>query len=91
MSPAAILAHDLAAARRRGEAFEEAWPGALSSALDAAQFPRERREWGDILGEMVATWRAAWERRPVSSPEAALLMLAVDGGVPVPERARIAA
>jgi hypothetical protein len=48
----------------------------------------ERNEWATVLtGEMVETWRGAFERRPASGPERALRAVADDPErVPVPER-----
>lgn len=81
-----VLLEQLAAARRRGESFEAAWPDAFVAALRAAH-RRERQDWADVLGGMVESWRAAWERRPATRPELALgLIAAEDRGVPLPAR-----
>jgi hypothetical protein len=85
MTPPAVLRDRLAAARRGGVSFDEAWPVALAAAVNAAQW--EREEWRDILSSMVETWRAAWERRDASRPERAVLALVTPGGMPLPERA----
>ena len=85
VTPPAILRERLAAARRGGVGFDEAWPVALAVAVNAAQW--EREEWRDILSGMVETWRAAWERRDASSAERAVLALVTPGGTPLPERA----
>ena len=83
--PPVVLRERLAAARRGGMGFDEAWPVALAAAVNAAQW--EREEWRDILSRMVETWRAAWERRDASSAERAVLALVMPGGTPLPERA----
>jgi hypothetical protein len=85
MTPPTVLRERLATARSGGLGFEEAWPGALAAAVNAAQW--EREEWRDILSGMVETWRAAWERRDASSAERAVLALVMPGGTPLPERA----
>lgn len=85
--PAAILFTQLADARRRGEDFAEAWPDALTAALAGVDAAWERREWATVLGEMTATWRAAWDRRPALGPEHALVGLLDDERVvPLPDR-----
>lgn len=85
MTPPVVLRDRLAAARRSGVSFDEAWPVALAAAVTATQW--EREEWRAILSGMVETWRAAWERRDASRPERALLELVTPGGTPLPERA----
>jgi hypothetical protein len=59
VSPAAILADLLAAARREGASFTEAWPAALAQALDGTCEPRD---WLQVLDGMRETWRAAFAR-----------------------------
>jgi hypothetical protein len=87
VNPAAVLTAQLADARRSGVTFEEAWPEAFSAALAVAPNRWERREWANVLGSMVDTWRSAWERRPAPSREVALQGLAADPDrVPLPER-----
>ncbi len=85
MTPPTVLRERLATARSRSVGFEEAWPGALATAVNAAQW--EPEEWRDILSGMVETWRAAWERRDATSTERAVLALVMPGGTPLPERA----
>jgi hypothetical protein len=85
MRPPEALRELLAAARREGVSFDQAWPVALEAAVGAVQW--ERAEWRDILSSMVGTWRAAWERRDASSAEQAVLALVMPGGSPLPERA----
>jgi hypothetical protein len=85
--PAAVLFTQLAAARRRGEHFEEAWPDALTEALACVGSSSERGEWRDVLAGMVETWRAAFSRWPASSKERALSLLAENGDrEPAPDR-----
>ncbi len=85
MAPPVVLRERLAAARRGGVGFDEAWPVALAAAVNATQW--EREEWRDILSCMVETWRAAWERRDATGAERAVLALVMPGGEPLPERA----
>lgn len=84
-TPPAVLRDCLATARCAGVSFDEAWPDALTAAVEATRW--EREEWQEVLSEMVETWRAAWERRDASRPESALLALVTPGGHPLPERA----
>jgi transcriptional regulator with XRE-family HTH domain len=83
--PPVVLRERLAAARRAGASFDEAWPGALIDAVNAVGW--ERAEWLEVLSELVDTWRAGWEQTPATRPERALAMLALPGGAPLPERA----
>ena len=83
--PPVELREQLAAARRTGVSFDEAWPGALEAALSAARW--ERAEWLEVLSGMVEAWRAGWERRLATRPEQALAVLVMPGGEPLPERA----
>jgi hypothetical protein len=85
MAPAAILLEQLAAARRRGDSFEQAWPDALGAALQAADL-LERAEWADILGGMSATWRRAFDRQEFGRRARALQAVAEDSDrVPLSE------
>ncbi len=76
MSAATVLVDQLADARRDGVPFAEAWPDALAAALASVQSNTERGEWASVLGGMVGVWRDAFQRRPVSSHERALSLLA---------------
>jgi hypothetical protein len=78
-SPATVLLDQLADARRVGQAFDDAWPGAVQNALATAQDAPSRREWTTVLGELTEAWRAAFERRPASEPESAISFVALDG------------
>jgi hypothetical protein len=80
----AVLLDQLAAARRRGERFSEAWPAALDAALVVAPNDWERREWAAVLTEMVLEWRSAWERRPASRAQLALATVGADPDRHVP-------
>jgi hypothetical protein len=81
-SPAQLPIEQLADARRRGESFERAWDGAL-----AVSPPQDRAEWREVLGGVVESWRAGWDRRPPSRRcERALLAIAED--IPLPDRTR---
>jgi hypothetical protein len=85
-TPPAVLVERLARARREGVPFGAAWPGALDHALTATHNSTERLHWATVLGGMVPTWRAAFNREPVaSSAEAALSMLTADDRTPMPE------
>ncbi len=83
--PPVVLREQLAAARREGMSFDEAWPVALGSVLNTVQW--EREEWQDALASMVETWRAGWERRESTGAERAVLAIVMPGGTPLPERA----
>jgi hypothetical protein len=83
--PPVELREQLAAARRAGASFDQAWPGALKAAVSASQW--ERAEWLEVLSGTVRAWRAGWERQLATRPERALAMLAMPGGEPLPERA----
>jgi predicted nucleic acid-binding Zn ribbon protein len=83
--PPGVLRERLAAARRAGISFDEAWPVALASAVNTVQW--EREEWQDVLASMVETWRAGWERRESTGAERAVLEIVMPGGTPLPERA----
>lgn len=77
MNVAERLRQDLADARRRGETFESAWTLALKRAT-AGQRRDERALWRAALADTREAWLAAWERRPASVPERALLAVALD-------------
>lgn len=63
-------------------------PDALAVGVAVAADTRERREWLSVLGEMMQTWRDAWERRAASRPEPGVSVVADDPErcVPLPER-----
>jgi hypothetical protein len=84
MNPAAVLTQHLAEARRQGEVFAHAWPGAVGAALASTPNESERNEWAAVFGGMVATWRAAFDREPTTRTEAAMLRLADPDRVPLP-------
>ncbi len=84
MLPPVKLREHLAAARRAGASFDQAWPGALAATVEAVQW--ERAEWLEALSNTVKVWRAGWERRPSTGPERALDALVMPGGKPLPER-----
>ena len=87
MTPAATLLEELARARRAGQEFEQAWSEALPIALAHALDREERTSWAEVLGGMVEAWRRAWERRPASGHERALVLVADrEPGVPLPDR-----
>jgi hypothetical protein len=85
MTPPVVLREQLATARRDGVSFDQAWPVALTAAVNAAQW--EHEEWQGILSGMVEAWRAAWERRDATRPEQALAVFVRPGGEQLPERA----
>jgi hypothetical protein len=85
VTPAVRLAQDLADARRRGETFADAWTVAVKRAT-AGLRTDERTAWKGALADTRPAWLAAWERRPASVPERALLAVAAD-----PERVPLAA
>jgi hypothetical protein len=65
----------LAAARRDGEVFDEAWPDAFRDAVRAA-VPREPKDWRVALEDTVDAWQAAYERTDASKRVAAVAELA---------------
>jgi hypothetical protein len=54
--PPVVLRERLAAARRAGMSFEEAWPGALDAAVNASRW--EPAEWRQALSGTVEAWHA---------------------------------
>jgi hypothetical protein len=87
VAPAAILLEQLAAARRAGVTFEEAWPDALATALQSAD-RSERAHWREALSGTVDAWIDAWLRRPPQSGAERALLLLADGSdrEPMPDR-----
>ncbi|MGI8729952.1 MAG: hypothetical protein ACR2LK_08190 [Solirubrobacteraceae bacterium] len=81
--PAVRLAQDLADARRRGETFEVAWDEGVKRAV-TGQRADERTAWRAALHATRGAWASAWERRPASVPERALLAIATDREAPEP-------
>jgi hypothetical protein len=77
MTVAERLGQDLAAARRRGEPFESAWPVAVEHAL-VGQRGDERAQWRAALADTRPAWLAAFERRPATRAQRAVLALAPD-------------
>jgi hypothetical protein len=78
MTPPAILLHELADARRRGEDFEEAFPLACEAALAAASSGKDRYDWTRALTATRDAWAGAYERRAaVGAVEVAVRELAV--------------
>jgi hypothetical protein len=69
--PLDVLREELAAARRRGEPFETAFPAARNLALEAATLA-ERGQWVVALQGTRTAWMDAYDRRPMRtalSPE----------------------
>src|SRR4051794_26909108 len=76
--PLTVLREQLAAQRRDGLTFDVAWNTAHAAALAAARQP-ERSAWADVLYATQPAWERAWERRPLTRREAALVAVASDG------------
>jgi hypothetical protein len=74
VTPASVLAEQLADARRRGEDFTRAWPKAREAALAAANAP-ERRDWSVVFTDQLEVWRGAFERRRAASADVAVVRL----------------
>jgi hypothetical protein len=55
--PTVELRERLAAARRAGASFDEAWPGALKAAVNASQW--ERTDWLEALSSTIERRRGA--------------------------------
>jgi hypothetical protein len=85
MNVAELLRQHLADARRRGEPFESAWPVASKRAV-AGQRADERTLWRAALADTRPAWEAAFERRPATRAQVAVLAIAPD-----PDRERVAA
>jgi hypothetical protein len=77
VTPAVRLAQDLADARRRGEAFEVAWPVATARAVHG-QRADEGAAWSTAFTATAAAWSAAWHREAATRPQRALLAVAQD-------------
>lgn len=73
-----MLTQQLADARERREDFPSAWQSALEAALRGSSPPRERADWRHVLVELAESFRAAYELRPATAPERALLRLGPD-------------
>ncbi len=84
MTPAASLGQSLMVARRHGVEFADAWEPAVARALADVKGD-ELSEWLDAFEDTRTAWMAAWERRPATRPERALLAVAED-----PEREAMA-
>jgi len=85
MIPPAVLAQQLAEARRRGELFEQAFPVALAAAL-AGEPGREQRAWEAVLMDHADVWRGAYERHgPADRSGLALRRLEEPDAVPLPK------
>jgi hypothetical protein len=78
-----VLGQRLAAARRAGVTFEEAWPQAVEAAILAEPDAMQRADWERILPGMVQTWRDAFERQPAGRSESAAAALLDDERVPI--------
>lgn len=68
---------DLAAARRRGEAFAQAWPAAVARA-GGGQRTDERQAWSAAFTATAAAWEDAWHRRAATRAQRAILAVATD-------------
>jgi hypothetical protein len=81
MTAPEILREELADRRRRGEAFMDAWPGALAAALRSTS-GRTRQEWSATLGGMQPCWRSAFDREPADGRVSAFVLIheSRDGG-----------
>jgi hypothetical protein len=97
MTPAERLRQDLADAHRRGETFEAAWPVGVKRAV-AGQRRDERDAWTTALHATRDAWATAFERRPATRAQVAVLAIATDPeampssrGARPPIRERIAA
>lgn len=82
------LRERLAAARRAGESFDDAWPKALEAVLVGEQ-GRELVAWTVALNGTLGAWRAGWERVAADGPAQRALSLVADsdGREPILERA----
>ena len=84
MTPAELLGHDLAAARRRDSSFDDEWSRAVARALDGVA-GADLEAWQDALDSTRPAWRAAWERRPPTRAERALHAVVDDDREALPD------
>ena len=77
MTPAQRVREDLAAARRHGKVFAEAWPAATARAV-AGQRRDELEAWNAAFTATRGAWASAWHRVAATRPQRALLAVAVD-------------
>ena len=73
--PLGVLRAELAAARRRGRGFGEAWPVALRVALEGTS-QKERPPWRAALENTRSTWERCLLRQPATPEEQALVAAA---------------
>jgi hypothetical protein len=74
MSVPGFLLQRLAAARRRGEPFDEAWSAAVSAAMQQ-KAGGGRENWRVALDETRHAWQAAYEGAPAERGVVAAAML----------------
>jgi hypothetical protein len=67
-TPLKVLRRHLVAARRRGEAFQAAWPTAVKIALQDVK-PSQRREWRECLEHTRSTWQRCFDQTTASTAE----------------------
>ena len=72
VTPAAELGHALADARRAGDPFDTAWPVAVAIAVDTLQ-GKEHEGCTVALHSTRDAWLSAWERRPATNAQRALV------------------
>jgi hypothetical protein len=89
MTPPERLRLDLAAARRRGEAFAQAWPAATARAVHG-QRADEAEVWRASFTATAAAWAAAWHGRAATRAQRAVHALADDERVAMPEHGECA-
>jgi hypothetical protein len=71
-TPLKVLRRHLVAARRRGEAFQAAWPTAVKIALEDVSRPN-RREWRECLEHTRSTWQRCFDQEPATPAELAMV------------------
>jgi len=77
VTPPEQLVDLLAAERRNGTPFDDAWPAAVARSLaDVAGV--ELEAWRAALSETRPAWAASWERRPATGAQRALRAVAED-------------
>jgi hypothetical protein len=71
----AALAEHLAAARRVGRPFAEAWPAAFAAATVSVGPAHEREQWRAALHATRVAWQAGYERCDAPDEQRAVLAL----------------
>lgn len=66
VSPARVLGEHLAAARRNGATFDDAWPAAITHAIAHSARSDDTTDWKAVLEATRSAWSSAWDRAPAT-------------------------